>query len=350
MLQILNRTGLKTAITLLIDPLGHEKVCVVAKGTFTIPGPGKEAQLAEEQIEPLHADAYHGEPGASSIKYPADLISGKLGTDVLLVGSAKLPGSRPVRRLEASFRVGSLGKRVVVSGDRLWEKQPFGPGFQMTEPEVFSEMPLVYERAFGGRDPAASDSNTAWDTRNPVGRGFRVTRDSVDGTAVPNIEDRDHRISSWDDKPPVAGFGAIDGLWEPRRIFAGTYDEDWQANQAPLLPTDFDLRFFNVAAPGFTATGFLRGSESVELVNVGEANPIVFGMPIADVSLAWRVGDTVSRQRADLWTVLFEPDHRRFSMTWGNSFAIGKQPSRAYGVEVTVEGPMARQLAVSGVA
>lgn len=347
MLQILNRTRLKTAITLLIDPLGHEKACVVAKGTFTIPGPGKEVQLSEEQVEPLDADVHHGEPGASSIKYPADLILGKLGTDVLLVGSAKLPGSRPVRHLDASFRVGSLGKRVVVSGDRLWEKQPVGPGFQMTEPEPFSEMPLVYERAFGGRDPAAADAKRAWDPRNPVGRGFRVTREAVEGASVPNIEDRGHRITSWKDRPPVAGFGAIDGLWEPRRAFAGTYDEKWQANQAPLLPTDFDLRFFNVAAQGLTATGFLRGSESVELVNVGEKEPIVFGMPIAEVSLAWRVGDTVSRLRADLWTVLFEPNHQRYSMTWGNSFAIGKQPSRAYGVEVTVDGPMARQLTAS---
>jgi hypothetical protein len=350
MLQILNRTRLRAALALQFDAWGRELVTVAAKGTFTIPTPGDQVRVAEEQLEPLAADKHHGEPGASSVKYPADLVPGKGGTDVLLVGTAKPPGSRPVQRLEVSVRVGPLARSAIVTGDRHWERQPFGPGFQVSQPVPFHEMPLAYERAFGGRDPAAPSDDAGWDKRNPVGTGFRIRRDAVEGTPLPNIEDRAHLIGSWDDKPPVAGFGPIDGLWEPRRAFAGTYDAEWQASQAPLLPRDFDVRYFNVAPWGLAANGFLRGSEIVELTNVGGEERTVFELPIANVALSMRVGNAVSRRWADLWTILFEPTQRRVSLTWGGTFMIGKQPQKAYSVEVVADGPMSRELTSSAAA
>ena len=349
MFEIVNRTRLTTGTALFIDAWGREVACVVVKGTFEIPPPGREARLADEQVQPLPADVHHGEPAVSSIKYPADLAPGKAGTDVLLVGSARSPWSRPVRFLDASVRVGALEKRVLVMGDRRWEERSTSVGLRMTEPEPFTEMPLVYERAFGGRDPLAADDAGAWDPRNPVGVGFLVSADAVPGAPVPNLEDRDHLIGSWNDRPPVVGFGAVDGHWEPRRAFAGTYDAAWQETQAPLLPTDFDIRFCNVAPAGLAAQGFLHGGEPVELLNVGGDGRITFTLPAVEVLLALRLGDSAYGLRASLWTVLLEPDLGRFMMTWGSSFLTGKQPSRAHGVEVTVDGPTRRELTLDGV-
>jgi hypothetical protein len=345
MLQILNRTRLQTALTLAFDQQGAERIIVVARGTFTVPRPGGDPHLHDEQLPAQHADVFRGEPGASSLVHPADLVLGKPATDVFLVGSARSPGSRPVRRLEVGLRVGSMSRRAVISGDRRWGKGVLGVGIGASEPAPFVEMPLVYERAFGGADPLGPKGTApAWDSRNPVGCGYRVHKDSVDGAALPNIEYPGRLMTSWDDKPPIAGFGPIAASWDPRPSYAGTYDGAWQESRSPLLPDDFDLRYFNAAPDGLVATGYLRGGEPVELVNLAETQRIAFVLPTIDVRFALRVRDTVFQDKADLWTVSLEPTLGRFSMTWGASFGAGKQPSHAYHVEVEAGGPLAGEL------
>ena len=346
MLQILNRTRMKAALTLGLNQHGAEMLSVAVKGAFAIPGRGQGARLADDQIPPLATDVYTGEPGKSSLKYPADLVLGKPGTDVILIGTARSPGSRPVTRLEASVRVGPVSKQISVTGDRCWEEGPLGIGLHMTRPVKFQEMPLVYERAFGGMDRTHPDEKRhGGDMRNPAGLGFRLNKHAAAGAPLPNLEDPGHPMTSWKDRPPVAGFGPIDGAWEPRLRFAGTYDDNWQKSQAPLLPPDFDPRYFNVAPEGLVADGYLRGGESVDLVNVSERGRISFHLPGVGVDLALHLGGTSQLQKADLWTIILEPDEHRFCMVWGSSFSIGKHPARASYVEVNVEGSMKQELA-----
>jgi hypothetical protein len=52
-------------------------------------------------------------------------------------------------------------------------------------------------------------------------------------------------------RPSPAGFGPIACHWQPRVGFAGTYGDAWVANRLPLLPDDFDDRFFQ-SAPGIS--------------------------------------------------------------------------------------------------
>ncbi len=72
------------------------------------------------------------------------------------------------------MRVGTvINKRLRVFGDRYWEKGRFG--LRMTEPEPFENMPIIYERAFGGIDEQASTpEQLIMEERNPVGTGFAV--------------------------------------------------------------------------------------------------------------------------------------------------------------------------------
>jgi hypothetical protein len=304
-----------------------------------MPSDREGLRLADEQLPPRHADQYWGDPADSSIRYPSDFAPVKIGTDVLLVGSARPADGRPTKWLEASVRIGPISKRILVAGDRKWERRPATNSFALSPPISFTEMPLVYERAFGGADRTLPDeADHEWDTSNPVGTGFRVNRDAVDGTPAPNLEDPAHPISGWQDRPPVAGFGPIAMNWEPRLRHAGTYDHDWQATRAPLPPADLNPAFYNAAPADLVAPGFLVGNEMAELVNVSDAGRIAFRLPDLGVRLTVHGARGVETHHTDLWTVLFEPDAHRVSLVWGRAFSAGNQPARLRAVEVDAEG------------
>jgi hypothetical protein len=340
MLQVLNRTRLAAAPSLAFGSDGAELLSVVVKGTFSLPTGRDGVRLADEQEPPRYADEYWGDPADSSIRYPADFAPIKVGTDVLLVGSAHTADGRPATRLEASIRIGPVSKRIVVTGDRTWEKRAISNSYVLSSPISFTEMPLVYERAFGGADRSAPDpADHDWDTHNPVGAGFRVDRDALDGTPAPNLEDPDHLIGSWQDRPPAAGFGPLAVGWEPRARYAGTYDDEWLTTRAPLPPSDLQPAFYNAAPPDLVAPGFLVGNEMAELTNVSPAaSRLAFRLPDLGVLLTLHVGRTVETFRADLWTVLFEPDAHRLCLVWGHAFSVGKQPSRVRAIEVDADG------------
>src|SRR5215469_9031201 len=117
-------------------------------------------------------------------------------------------------------------------------------------------MPLLYERAFGGWDCTDEDPQKhRYEPRNPAGTGFRHTHRAEDEFALPNIEDPAQPFRTYGERPPPAGFGFIAANWLPRLSFAGTYDRAWDDERKPLLPTDFDRRFFNGASTGLIAPG-----------------------------------------------------------------------------------------------
>jgi hypothetical protein len=126
--------------------------------------------------------------------------------------------------------------------------------------------------------------------------------------------------------------------WEPRLQYAGTYDEEWLTTRAPLPPADLQPAFYNVAPPDLVAHGFLTGNEMAELINVSELGRIAFRLPDLGILLTTHLGRTPETVRADLWTVLFEPDAHRFSLVWGYAFSVGKQPARLRAVEVEADG------------
>ena len=134
--------------------------------------------------------------------------------------------------------------------------------------------------------------------------------------------------------------GAIEGFWDQRLKFAGTYDSEWIENQFPLLPINFKLRFFNSAHPDLIANGFLEGGQTVILTNLSKRGVLTFNLPKLTVNLMFRLGENRSFQKANLWTVLFEPDLDRFYMVWGGSFCVGKQPSQMRYIKVEMDENM----------
>ncbi|HET9386383.1 MAG TPA: DUF2169 domain-containing protein [Gemmatimonadales bacterium] len=327
MFQIENQTPLATALSLFTDKRGASLASVAVKGTFDIHGTGA-LNVAQVQQPVFLKDVHYGDPADSSLKYPCELVMNKRATDVGLVGHAHSPTGKPVNQLDASLRVGHLRKAVRVFGDRVWE------AFGVSTAQPFTSMPLVYERCFGGAADPDGDRPVEFCETNPVGVGFKSSK-STRTRALPNIEDPLHLMSRSGDRPPVAGLGFVAPSWQPRRQYAGTYDEKWQNDVFPILPADFDDRFFNCAVPPLMSDGFLQGGEEVDLIGLCAAGPVRFRLPaiVLWLDFVWR-GET-TRRRADMWTVTLEPDDGRYSVVWGAAFDVLAQPASLRKVRVT---------------
>jgi hypothetical protein len=314
MWQIENRTPFAAERTWVRDRDGAEIWIVAVKCTFDI-RPDGTTEVAKEQPPVVMAPEYI-DPSASvksSLKYDMDLVRTKTTTDVIVMGHAYAPQGRPVTEIDVGFRVGPVVKRLRVTGDRVWE------GRAASQPRPFVKMPLVYERAYGGFDPASRDTpSPQWDVRNHLGTGFAPSSSGLDGLRLPNIEYADQLIRNWDDRPLPAGFGPICSHWEPRVRLAGTYDEKWQQERLPLLPADFDDRHYQCAPADQQAPQFLVGGEPVALIHLSPGGDLRFDLPRVFLGFEtfFYSGERQVHERPRLHTVIIEPDFPRASLVW----------------------------------
>jgi hypothetical protein len=320
MLDLVNRTRFETALAPYTDARGMNHVCVTIKSTWSIAQNGKVTP-AEEQQPILRADVRAGDSVLGSLHYALDFGWPKVNTDVALVGHAHARDGRTTE-LDVGLLVGPIRKVVRVFGERVWYRG--GGSWAITPPKPFERMPLIYERAYGGRDDSHPDSaKHAWEARNPIGTGFAATGSArrLDGLKLPNLETPSQLITSWSDRPPPAGFGLLDAHWQPRSRFAGTYDERWRQTRAPLLPDDFDPRFFNAAHPDLIAKGHLVGGEPVAISNADPTGTIRFDLPVQRFDVIASIkGRRVSAPPA-LDTVWIDTDERRVILVWRASLA-----------------------------
>jgi hypothetical protein len=310
MWAIVNRTPYKAESTWGRDKEGVHEWIVAVKGTFEINEDGTAA-LADEQQQPLLIPEYHGEDGLSSLRYDADLVAPKPTTDVVINGTAYAPKGQPSTEFLIQMRVGPIQKTLRVRGNRTWEDGPFGGSLSSTQP--ITQVPIVYERAFGGFDHADPDPrNHRLDTRNPVGCGLVARTEQRVGQASPNFEYPDGRL----EKSGPAGFGAIDSFWSPRRELAGTYDAAWQQDRLPLLPEDWDPRSLLCSPADQRPDTFLTGGEIVDLINLTPSGALRFALPKIYLTFSTRIDSRIEEHRGRLATVIIEPDHPRVIMVW----------------------------------
>ena len=184
----------------------------------------------------------------------------KTSAEVLVAGDCCTPGGQPLRSAEVEVRVGTVQKRLAVFGERYWIPQ--AEHYTMSEPVPFAQMPIVWERAFGGPNFPA----------NPLGKGAEPALDASGQSyrPLPNIEDPRRLISAVSDAREPAGFGPYDLTWPQRQTKVGTYDAAWLKERWPFFPQDFDWSFFNTAPPDQwlrtpTDKPFFRGDEDIEI-------------------------------------------------------------------------------------
>lgn len=335
MWQIDNRTPFAAERGWVRDRNGAEVWLVAVKATFDILADGT-IKVSNDQPPVLRVPEYHGEPGKSSMKYETDLVLTKTTTDIIVVGHAYAPGGKPVAELDIGFRVGSVQKVLRVIGDREWTAE--GP----SSPQPFLKMPLLYERAFGGVDLRSEHPDRDWEWRNPLGTGFALAKGNLPGAKLPNLEFGDRLIRSRDDRPPPAGFGPLCSHWQPRVSLAGTYDDKWMKTRQPLLPDDFDDRFFQCAPIDQQAPEFLRGGEPVVLYRLTPGGDLRFTLPKIHLGFETRFhdGSQEIHKNRKLHTVILEPDFPRVSLVWHSALSCHFKVHKLERTIVTLKMPI----------
>lgn len=308
MLQLDNNTPFEAELSLLNDESGVDTLYIIVKATFEDRGGWT---VSEEPHAVWQSDCYYGEPGASSLRYPSEQHLGKTATDVLVEGNAWGKEAQAVCRQTVGVSVGSLSRELAVFGDRVWQ------GGRISSPEPFVQMPIRFERAYGG-SVQRDDRWVVYDERNPVGR-FAVSRcspEEAEGQPLPNIEHPQALLQSVSDNPEPVGVGAVAPNWLPRTRHVGTYDQQWRLTRAPFAPEDFSRRFFNVAAPGLMYPGWMEGGEPFSLSGMHPEGIWHGHIPRVNLSVKAARGGGVSALEPRLETLLFEPEQRRLAMTW----------------------------------
>jgi hypothetical protein len=327
MLQLKNETPFKAALGKFPNAAGIDTLYLAVTATFHM---SARLELAEQQLETVLADEYHGEPGASSLRYAGELHLGKPTTDVIVVGHARAPAGMPVTELSVGLSVAGREKVLRVFGDRHWL------GLEPSKPAPFVELPLVYERSFGG-SVRTSDTVTLTEERNPVGVGMTVAHGrAAIGDPLPNIEDPRQLLA--DGRCPTpAGLGCIAPSWLPRRTFAGTYDERWQRTRAPYVPEDFQGRYLNCAAEGLSFDRYLTGGEPLLLVGMSERGPLRTAVPTCTLETAFVLRGQRHAAPVQLQTVLVEPDADRMRLTYHAHFVCDKLTLEIERVELRLQ-------------
>jgi len=332
-----NKTPFALELLALADEDMRPLLVLVVKATYDIRSGG--LTLAEKQL-PVHIEGRPwGRPEESSYRYEPECAFIKPATDVALIGHAWAP-RQDTRELRVSLRVGSMEKSVRVLGDRLWHKRL---GFiSMSRPEPFERMPLLYERAFGGWDRSAPDPSLhVFEPRNPVGVGFRASaRSFEEELPLPNLEDPSHPLEHFGQKVPPAGFGFLSPHWQPRAAYAGTYDKTWEQTRKPLLPKDFDRRFFNAASPGLVAPSYLRCDEPVVITNASPRGPLSFSLPgqAAPTVTVEVMGTLDTQPELRLDTVIIDTDEEQVLLLWRGHLPLSKSLHEVRTVHVKAAG------------
>lgn len=330
MLQVENATPYPATLAVFPSPQGVECAYAAVKITYDL-SQGRP-ELAARQAGFLAADVYWGEPGASSLRAAADLTLLKPSTDVILLGRA-IAAQGPVRSMDVSLRVGSVGRRLRIFGERVWQKA--GEGWQASVPQPFERMPLRWELAFGGASRPHPEHPPETEPRNPVGRGFVASWDAQpEGLPLPCIEDPDALIRHPHDRPEPAGFAPIVPVWAHRARHAGTYDAAWQKQRAPHLPLDFNPLFLQVAPPALIAPQRLAGGEPVELLGLTGGGRLAFDLPRPNLELAFDFAGRHIQAEPLLDTVLIEPDLARLQMVWRAELVVDKHLLKLRAIQV----------------
>jgi hypothetical protein len=295
---------------------GEHNWIVAVKATFSI-APNGSLKAADEQLPPVLAPEYKGDPGRSSLLYESDLLGVKPpGTDVLVNGQAHAPNGRPAPMVPVSLTVGRTRKVLLVSGVRVY----YGSAdLKTTSPRPFTVQPIEYERAYGGMDTADADPKRhRLEKRNPIGRGFT--------TQPARLREKEAHTIDHASGDPIklgpAGFGAIDRWWSPRLELAGSYDAAWEAKKKPLLPDDYDDRFELCAPRDQLVPAGLRGGEIFELVNMTPNGRLQFVLPTVSLAMTTTFGKRREKHPSRLATVIVEPDQARVMMVWQSSLKV----------------------------
>lgn len=336
-MKLVNPTPFEMERMVQLDRRGAEQLIVVLKTTHTIGSDGS-LTVAAEQPPLARVDEFRGEPDSSSIMQECEVTPPKPSTDVFLIGSAIAPdGDTTVMGVEV--RVGPVTQTARITGDRVWRRL-FGIPMK-SSPERFDRIPLIHERAYGGED-LTPKRRKRWggEARNPVGCGFRVrrSRQKLSGQPLPNIERPRKRLRRPCGRSIPVGFGPIGRNWLPRMAYAGTYDQNWVDSRMPLLPADFDGRYYNAAPAALIAPGHLSGGERVDVRGCTASGVLRFQLPSIAPAVRIVLRDREVEAPLVCDTVTIDTDAMELRMLYKASFDVHREALKVEEIELRLGG------------
>lgn len=111
-------------------------------------------------------------------------------------------------------------------------------------------------------------------------------------------------------------FGPLPRHEEPRRSWAGTYNEAWVKHRMPLLPLDFDPRYFLAAPADQRIAAYLRGDEQVAVAKLYDFGDARFSLPARAVVVSGNVLQRQFTAVAALDTMLLWAEAPRLTLVW----------------------------------
>lgn len=318
---------------------------VLVKRTYDI-NRDERLSLAQKARPFVQNDHYYdeGDPEWATVKYETEFAAFKFQTDVVVIGSAYAPEGKPVQKLDVSVEVESQRKALCVFGDRrcIYRKNA-NPEF--TAPLPFTEMPLRYERAYGGKDTKSAPETPFFYPRNHTGTGFVIAnkKESMEDLALPNIEDPEDLLTperiivgapeNWSKMPLPDGLGWFQRTWYPRCSFVGAMpaylgvDTPLREEQLGLVPKgqvglawqyklpSFDLRFNNGASRGLRFS-HLNGTEKFRLTHLTPTGLLAFQLPGDRPSIRLDLGQGENELESILDTVLVRLEEMQVDLIW----------------------------------
>jgi hypothetical protein len=327
------------------DEAGHDIFSVLAKRTYDIQ-PNRPVTPADKVRPFVEVDEYwdDGDPECSTVKYETDFVSYKIATDVVVIGKALAPGGKPVAYLDTFVELAGRKKIIRVFGDRkCMYRRNAAPTF--TDPNPFTEMPIRYERAYGGKDTLSNPDLLFYYPRNQLGVGTVIKNlpETVDGLSLPNLEDPNDLLTPerivigeperWNQQPLPAGFGWFQRTWYPRCSFVGAMpsfvdvDTVLREEQLGLVPKSqialsrqfklpsFEARFNSGASLGLMFP-YLTGNESVRLANLTPEGSIVFQLPGETPRISLDIGRGENELKPVLHNVCVRLESMQVDLVW----------------------------------
>jgi hypothetical protein len=245
---------------------------------------------------------------------PSDQCFYKAGADVMVIGKAG--SAKPVERMTVSVAIGNdFRASVLAIGRRTWRKRLLR-GLEISPAEPFTSMPLTLHEAFGGK--------VLWDDLpipfpdNPDGMGYYIDAAGAEGKPLPLIEDPQHLITKWDDRPEPVGLGLRPLAFGPHVRRAVTVDARGEI-------TKLDPLFFNHAFPACVARDLVAG-QTVTVTGILPGVEWSFALPACPLRAEVMLGSATHDLGLRYDQIWLEPATGKVLIAWRAPFRYHLRP------------------------
>ena len=258
----------------------------------------------------------------------------KPGVEVVVLGDAiPVPGPSATGMM-VSLRVGEVTREVRVFGERTWklvggvdreeaiarsrEGKHDTSALVASAPEPFERMPVAWDRAFGGKAVTPSDLEPQGELpypENAEGRGYHLYLEGALGAALPNLEDPEQPINTWQDRPEPACMAPLSPFC--KLCLERGYVADHKTGELDVLPESF------LVAPAQQVFKEIAPGTDVEVRGMHPDGSICFAMPDIPVEVEVRVDQDSSRLPCRTDTVEIYPGERKVVLVMRAGFQYG---------------------------